>query len=278
MLVARWIPAPARVLSAMSSVPPFVQSHALAAIPGVRHGFFGRKGGVSTGIYASLNTGPGSADAPAAIAANRACIAAALGVTEPERLLTANQVHSAIAIAVSAPFTDTAPRPKADALVTTTRGLALGALAADCAPVLMADGQGQIIAAVHAGWRGALSGVTDAAIDAMVDLGADRASITAAIGPCISQTAYEVGPEFRTEFVDHSASNAKFFAAGAGDRSQFDLKWYVETRLLAAGVATVEILPPCTRWRNDAYFSHRASRAAGDPDYGRNLSVIALDQ
>ncbi len=253
-------------------------AHALADLLGdvdtVRHGFFGRQGGVSAGLYESLNTGPGSGDDPEAVAENRARAAAALGV-EPTRLLTGHQVHSADVAVVDAPFGGD-ERPKVDGLVTRTPGLALGALAADCAPVLFVDPKAMVIGAAHAGWRGALGGVTDAVVRAMVRLGAGPERILAAIGPSISKAAYEVGPEFVERFTDADPATADLFASGQGDRSHFDLKGYVARRLAAAGVGSVEILPDCTLSEPARYFSHRRGVKQGDDDYGRNLSAIAI--
>lgn len=234
------------------------------------HGFFTRAGGASTGVYAGLNCGPGSDDAPEAVAANRAAAARTLGV---ETLLTLHQVHSAEVVAVSAPWPG--PRPKADAMATRTPGLALGALTADCAPVLFEDREAGVVAAAHAGWRGALKGVTDRTIDAMTALGADRARIRAVIGPTISQRAYEVGPEFMEEFVAEDEENERFFAGGAGDRVHFDLPSYLLSRLRAAGVSATWT-GHCTFSDPARFFSYRRSRKAGEPDYGRLVAAIAL--
>lgn len=254
-------------------VPPAERSTALAAAPGVAHGFFGRQGGVSTGLYASLNCGPGSDDAPQAVAENRARAAAALGAA-PDRLLTAHQIHSADAVVVTQPWSG--ERPRCDALVTATPGLALGALAADCAPVLFAEPDAKVVAAAHAGWRGAVGGVLEATIDAMETLGADPARILAAVGPCIAQASYEVGPEFVAQFTDADPANARFFTPGQGDRSHFDLPGFVAARLTAAGLGRVDVIGHDTCARPDAYFSHRRRTKAGEPDYGRNLSAIVL--
>lgn len=244
----------------------------LARVGAVRHGFFGRQGGVSTGIYASLNAGPGSSDDPAHVAENRARIAAAVGVA-PERLLSLHQVHSAIAVRVEAPWTG--PRPQADALVTTTRGLALTALSADCAPVLFVDEAAGVIGAAHAGWKGAVGGVLEACVTEMVAAGAELTRIVAAIGPCIHQPSYEVGPEFRAAVLAADGDGARFFIAGAGDRLQFDLPGYCLSRLARAGVRA-EATPHDTCAAADTLFSHRRTVRSGGGDYGRNCAAIAL--
>lgn len=261
-------------MTTLASSPPASTFKALEGLSSVTHGFFGRQGGVSTGIYASLNAGPGSKDDPTAVVENRRRIASALGAA-PDRLLSLHQVHSAQAVIVSAPFASNA-RPKADAMVTTANGVALGVLTADCAPVLLADPDAGVIAAAHAGWRGAIDGVTDAVIAAMETLGAARAAIRAAIGPCISQASYEVGPEFLERFVATDEDNRVFFKPGAGDRQHFDLTGYVAHRLGQAGIDQIEISPACTCIDEDMYFSHRRSVKRDEPDYGRNLSGIML--
>lgn len=252
------------------SHPPALTAPSLGRIAGLRHGFFGRRGGVSQGIYASLNAGPGSNDDAAAVAANRVRIAAAIGV-EPDRLLSLHQVHSAKAIAVDGPWTDA--RPQADGLVTRTPGLAVSALAADCAPVLFADGQARVIGAAHAGWKGALGGVLEATLAEMEAQGADRARIVAAIGPCIGRASYQVGPEFRERF---GADAARFFAQDEGDRWRFDLSGYCASRLSAAGVRCIDMIDDDTCAANADYFSNRRAYLRGEADYGRNLSAIAL--
>lgn len=233
------------------------------------HGFFTRAGGASTGIYAGLNCGPGSDDAPEAVAANRAAVAETLGAAE---LLTLHQAHSADVVTIAAPWSG--PRPKADAMATKTPGLALGALTADCAPVLFEDREAGIVAAAHAGWRGALKGVTDRTIDAMETLGAERSRIRAVIGPTIAQRAYEVGPEFMDEFMDDDPDNARFFAGGAGDRVHFDLPSYLLARLRAAG-AEARWTGHCTFSDPAKFFSYRRSQKTGEPDYGRLVAAIA---
>jgi YfiH family protein len=229
------------------------------------HGFFSRLGGVSTGIYEGLNCGAGSSDDPAAVAKNRASVAAEMGV---EHVVSLHQVHSPTVIHITAPLPD---KPKADAMVTARPGIGLGVLSADCAPVLFASPEG-VVGAAHAGWKGALGGVTDATIAAMHDLGATK--ITAAIGPCISQHAYEVGPEFMDTFMDGDPDNARFFAGGAGDRVQFDLPGYLLNRLRMAG-AEASWTGHCTFSDPAQFFSYRRTCHAGEPDYGRHVSVIS---
>jgi YfiH family protein len=250
-----------------------VEALTAPTLEGARHGFFLRGGGVSAGLYESLNCGPGSADRPEAVAENRARAAAALGVAA-ERLLTCRQTHSARAIRVSAPWSG--EPPLADALVTTEPGLAVAALAADCAPALFVDREAGVVAAAHSGWAGALGGVLEATLDAMAAAGARRSRVQVVVGPCISQRAYEVGPEFVDRFIADDPDNARFFAAGAGDRAQFDLPSYALSRLRAAGVADASWLGLCTHGAPDKCFSFRRSRQAGEPDYGRMISAIRL--
>jgi len=252
---------------------PVLTSGLLGALPGVRHGFFTRQGGVSEGLYGSLNVGVGSGDDPAHIAENRARAAAALG-GEVAALVTCYQVHSAVAVVADAPF---AERPHADAVVTRTPGLICGALAADCAPVLLADPEARVVAAVHAGWRGALGGVVGAAVDAMVSLGAEPSRISAAVGPCIGPASYEVGLEFLEAFVAADAANARFFVPGALPQKRlFDLPAYVLSRLTAAGVGRAEWIGRDTLTEEDWFFSNRRAVHRGDGDYGRLLSAISL--
>jgi len=239
----------------------------------IRHAFFGRDGGVSQGIYASLNAGPGSKDDPAAVAENRARIAAAFGVGDAH-LLSVYQVHSPRAIYVDRPWPHA--RPQVDAMVTTTPGLALCILAADCAPVLFADESARVIGAAHAGWQGALGGVLEATINAMEEAGAACDRIVAAVGPCIGQASYEVGPEYLARFVAADATNARFFRAGAGDRSLFDLPAYCAARLGAARIGRIELTAKDTCALEDSYFSNRRAVKRSEGDYGRNASVIML--
>jgi len=245
----------------------------LAGLPGIAHGFFTRKGGVSGGIYGSLNCGPGSKDDPEAVMENRARVASRLAARV---LLSAHQVHGTTALVVDKPWPPDG-RPRADALVTATRGLALGVLTADCAPVLFADPQAGIVAAAHAGWRGALSGVLEAAVGAMERLGAQRQRVCAAVGPCIGATAYEVGPEFESEFRERDPASAQFFArTSAESRPRFDLSGYVVRRLRQAGVMSVQGSASCSYTLQEDFFSYRRSRLRGEADYGRQISAIVL--
>ena len=244
------------------------------SLAGMRHGFFTRRGGVSGGIYASLNCGPGSADDPAAVQENRKRVVRALGAGEG--LVSLYQVHGREVVVVGKDYDISGPRPKADGMVTTRRGVALGILTADCAPVLLADAEAGIIGACHAGWRGALAGVTDATIEAMAQLGAVRERIRAAIGPLIRQSSYEVSDSFRSGFLDAAATNAAFFASGRREGHwQFDLPGYLMQRLRQAKVAAEDLqLDTCA----DAarFFSYRRTTLAGEPDYGRQVSAIVL--
>jgi YfiH family protein len=247
-----------------------LRADALAAIP---HGFFTRRGGVSTGIYDSLNCGPGSRDAREAVEENRARVAAAMGVA-PSHLLTLHQAHTIRVVTATGPFDG--KRPEADGLVTATPGLALGALAADCAPVLLADPEAGVVGAVHSGWRGALDDAPGATVAAMAALGARPERIHAAVGPCISQRAYEVGPEFVERFLDDDPENARWFAGGAGDRAMFDLPGFVLGRLRRAGVGHAEWIGQCTYADPARFFSYRRATHAGEADYGRLISAIRL--
>lgn len=242
------------------------------ALP-VRHGFFTRKGGASSGIFAGLNCGPGSSDLAEVVAINRARVAAAMEV-EADHLVTVHQVHSADVVMVTGPAT--ADRPRADAMVTATPGLALGVLTADCQPVLFADAKAGVIGAAHAGWRGTFDGVLERTVEAMESLGANRANISAVIGPTISQTAYEVGPEFFETFTDEDRSNARYFINGNGDRYLFDLPAFGLSRLRAAGVGHAEWTRHCTYRDPERFFSFRRTTHAGEADYGRLISVIRL--
>jgi len=245
----------------------------LAAAPDIAHGFFGRQDGVSQGIYASLNCGPGSGDARAAVLSNRARVRTALGA---ENLVTLHQIHSARAVGVAEPW-DLDQAPQADGMATNMRGLALGILTADCAPVLFADSRAGVIGAAHAGWKGALAGVLESTLRAMEDLGADRTRIAAAVGPCISQPNYEVGPEFRDRFLDNDSSFARFFARSAkADHWHFDLKGFVALRLDDAGLENVARFPACTYAHEGDFYSFRRATHRGEPDYGREISAIAL--
>ena len=246
----------------------------LAAASNVRHGFFTRLGGTSEGIYASLNCGLGSNDDKTLVHENRRRAMRELGLAE-NALRTVYQIHSANVVTVS-DGANNSSATKADALVSALPGFALGVLAADCAPVLMADAENGVIGATHAGWRGAVSGVIEATVEAMVGLGAAPSQITAVIGPCISQESYEVGAEFSQAFQDQDAANHRFFAPGTRDgHLQFDLAGYVVSRLAAAGVSASSALGADT-YADEDLFSYRRTCHRGEPDYGRNLSVIAL--
>ena len=237
-----------------------------------RHGFFTRKGGASSGIFAGLNCGPGSSDQAEIVAINRGRVADWIEVA-PDHLLSLHQVHSATALAVTAPF---AKRPTADAMVTATPGLALAVLTADCQPVLFADVEAGVIGAAHAGWRGARDGILEATVAAMAVLGARRARIVAVIGPTISQAAYEVGHDFAQGFLDEAPDNARFFATGPNRRPMFDLAGYGLHRLRAAGVGRAEWTGHCTYRDPARFFSFRRTTHLGEADYGRLISVIRL--
>jgi YfiH family protein len=237
------------------------------------HGFLGRRGGISVGECAGLNVGFGSNDDREAIAGNRRLAIAAL-LPEAE-LATVHQVHSAEVVVADAPWPQDA-RPRADALVTDRPNLLLGILTADCAPVLFADHKAVVVGAAHAGWRGALAGVTDATIEAMERLGARRERIHAAVGPCIAQPSYEVDEAFRARFLHADGENARFFVAGPADKPHFDLEGYVVHRLIAAGVGEVEELNLDTYADADRFFSYRRATHRGEADYGRQLSAIAI--
>jgi YfiH family protein len=238
----------------------------------LRHGFFTRRGGASSGVFSGLNCGTGSSDQSEIVRINRARVAEAMEVA-PENLVTVHQVHSADVIHVTSPLPD---RPRADAMVTATPGLALGVLTADCQPVLLADIRAGVIAAAHAGWRGALDGVLEATVAAMADLGAARDQITAVIGPSISQAAYEVGPEFIEDFIAEDPDNARFFANGEDGRYQFDLPGFGLHRLRGAGVGRAEWTRHCTYADAARFYSYRRATHAGEADYGRLVSTIRL--
>jgi YfiH family protein len=240
---------------------------------GVRHGFVGRRGGVSQGIFASLNVGLGSSDSPDLVRENRR--RAVEAVAPGAALVTVHQVHSTVVVPVTAAFPDAA-RPPADALVTATPGLALGILTADCAPILLADPQAGVIGAAHSGWKGALGNIAGATVAAMVELGARPDRIVAAIGPTIARASYEVDPAFRDRFLADDEAHDSFFARGRADRFQFDLEGFVAMRLAAAGVRTVVAMGIDTYPDADRWFSYRRTTHAGEPDYGRQISLIAL--
>ena len=255
------------------SAPPYLVSPLLDQ-PGVAHGFFSRDGGVSKPPYASLNTGPGSDDRPEDIAENRRRCAVALGVA-PDRLMTAYQVHSPEVLMVEGPW-ENGPE-KVDALVTKTPGLALGALAADCMPFLFADPKAGIVAAAHAGWRGALAGVLENTVAAMVKLGAKPETIVAAVGPCLRQPSFEVGLDLLETFTAKHPEAERFFAPGLSpDKRQLDLAGFGRWRLAEVGVTQLDDVGLCTLAEPDRFFSYRAMRRRNEADYGRNLSAIAL--
>ncbi len=253
--------------------PPTLRSSSLD-VPGVSHAFFTREGGVSTGLYTSLNGGTGSNDDPAAVAENRRRMARSLGV-EAAHLLVPYQIHSADAIAVAEPFAGGA-RPRVDGLATKTRGLALGVTGADCGMILFADPQARVIGACHAGWKGALDGVLEATVDRMEALGARRADIAAALGPTIAGASYEVGPEFKARFIGADAAHARFFAPSPrADRAMFDLPAFIAARLADGGVGRFESLGVDT-YADDRCFSYRRATHRRETDYGRLISAIAL--
>ncbi len=239
----------------------------------VKHGFFSRRGGASSGVFAGLNCGYGSSDQTEIVALNRRRVADAMDVT-PEALVGIHQVHSPDVLTVDAPLTG--DKPKADALVTATPGLALTILTADCQPVLFCDPDTNVIGAAHAGWRGALDGVLEATLDAMEALGARRENTRAVIGPSISQAAYEVGPEFLDAFMAESSENSRFFANGTDDRMQFDLPAFGLHKLRQAGVGQAEWTRHCTYSDPDRFYSYRRTTHAKEADYGRLISAIRL--
>jgi len=241
---------------------------------GIRHGYFTRVGGISTGIYRGLNTGPGSADDPAHVGENRRRVADWMGVP-PERLLNVHQIHSPDVVVAREPFAGA--RPKADAIVTDRPGVAVAASTADCGPVLFADAQARVIGAAHAGWKGAFGGVLENTIAAMETLGARRDRIVAVLGPSIGPRNYEVGPEFVARFVEADAGNAAYFVPSARDaHAMFDLNRYTVDRLAKAGVEA-HGLGRCTYAEEDLFFSYRRSTHRNEPDYGRQVSAIVLE-
>ena len=243
-----------------------------AALGDVPHGFLGRRGGASTGVTAGLNVGTGSADDPAAIEENRS--RATEAVLPGARLVTVYQVHSGDCVVADA--WDFADRPKADALVTDKPGRLLGILTADCAPVLFADAEAGVVGAAHAGWKGALAGVTTATVEAMIRLGARRDRIAAAIGPCIARASYEVDQGFARRFEEADPANERFLAAGKPGHFQFDLEGYVAARIAEAGVTRIDALGLDTYADEGRFFSFRRATHRGEPDYGRQISLIGL--
>lgn len=267
------------VLRRLDSTPqmpdlPVLQSPLLAGLPGVRHAFFTRRGGVSSGVYESLNLGRGSNDDPAAVEENRARAAAWFGVGS-DHLLTAYQIHSPIAHVVDEPWET---QPQGDAIVTTTPSLALGALSADCAPILIVDPEARVVACAHAGWRGALGGVVASAVEAMNGLGARPDRMVAAVGPCIGPRSYEVGLDFLDRFTADAPGSERFFAPGARpDKRLFDLPAFVLDRLAAAGVARAEWIGRDTLADEADFFSNRRNVLRGEADYGRLMSAVTLE-
>lgn len=252
-----------------------LQADSLSILPGIRHGFFTRQGGISRGLYASLNCGAGSKDDPVAVIENRSRVAEHLGGFEDD-VQTIYQIHSSTAHAVD----KLVPRealPQGDGLVTRKRGLVLGILTADCAPVLFADGEAGVVGAAHAGWRGALGGVLEATVAAMEGLGADRTRIFAALGPTIGAQSYEVGPEFVATFKEADTDNARFFTIPKGRKTpHFDLPSYVMARLAAIGLAHAERQSPCTYENESMFFSFRRATHRKETDYGRQISAIVV--
>lgn len=247
----------------------------LAGIEGISHGFFTRQGGISGGIYASLNCGTGSRDEPANVKENRARVAEILGV-QPANLLSLYQKHSAEAVIVDKPWAD-GKSPEADAIVTAKPGLALGVLTADCAPVLLCDDEARVIGAAHAGWRGALSGIVETTVGAMIELGARPERIRAVIGPAISQKAYEVGADYKERFLAEEPQSETFFLTDEGSgEPHFDLAGYVAERLARAGVGAIDDFGLCTYCDETRLFSYRRSQHHGEDDYGRQISAIVL--
>ncbi len=247
----------------------------ILALDGIRHGFFTRDGGVSGGLYASLNGGVGSKDDTAHVAENRARMAAAVGVA-PDRFLTCYQIHSPLVVVAETPWPADA-RPRADAIVTRMRALAIGVSTADCGPVLLADPDARVIGAAHAGWRGALAGVVEAAVEAMERLGADRRNVRAALGPMIRQRNYEVGPDLIARFATEDPASHRFFAPAArAGHAQFDLAGYIAARLSLAGIRHVEDVNLCTYADAERFFSYRRTTHRAEADYGRHVNAIAL--
>lgn len=254
-----------------------LQAPSLSRLARIRHAFFTRNGGVSDGVYASLNGGIGSNDAPDKVAENRARMAATLGVA-PERFLTPYQIHSPDVVVADGSWTQE-NRPRADAVVTREPRLAVGVSTADCGPLLFADAEAGVVGAAHAGWRGAFTGVIEATIAAMEKLGASRDHIAVALGPTIRQPNYEVGPEFVERFLAADMDNARFFTPSARDgHAMFDLTGYIADRVQRAGVGHFEDLGHCTYAEPDRFYSYRRMSQRGEPDYGRHINAIALSE
>jgi YfiH family protein len=252
-----------------------IEAPNLQGLRGIRHGFFTRQGGVSGGLYASLNCGFGSSDDPELVSENRRRVAHHLD-GESGEVITLYQEHGTTAREVSAPIARDA-LPRADAAVSTTPGLVIGVLTADCAPVLLADAEARVVAAAHAGWRGAVAGVVESAIAVMERLGARRERIAAAVGPCIGPAAYEVGPEFEAEVLERYPTGTRFFThPGNAQRAHFDLPAFVTQRLKDAGIGSVAGLQTCTYENESLFFSYRRKTKLQEPDYGRQISAIVV--
>jgi polyphenol oxidase len=248
----------------------------LSAIPGLRHAFFTREGGVSDGFYGSLNGGLGSNDDPANVAENRRRMAEQMGVAA-SHFVSPWQIHSPDAVVASAPW-DVASRPRADAIVTRTEGLAIGVTAADCGPILLVDPHARVIGAAHAGWKGALTGILESAVDSMEKLGAERTGIVAAIGPLIRQHSYEVGGEFVERFIEADADNSLFFIPSArAGHAMFDLAGFIRMRLENAGVLMIDDIGVDT-YADERFYSYRRSVHRNEPDYGRHVHAISLER
>lgn len=263
-------------MSLATSLAMSLGSPLLSAIPGLRHAFFTREGGVSGGIYQSLNGGIGSNDDPANVVENRRRMAEQVGVA-PERFLSVHQTHSPDVVVATGPWQG-ASRPLADAIVTRTEGLAICATAADCGPILLVDPNARVIGAAHAGWKGALTGVLEATVDAMEGQGASRGDIIVGLGPMLSRRNYEVGMEFVARFEDADPDNARFFSsASRHGHAMFDLPGYIQTRLSAAGVLMVDDIDLCTYADEDSFFSYRRATHRKEADYGRHIHAIVLE-
>ena len=256
-------------MSAMIEIPVH-QSKKLSTLSGIRHGFFGRRGGVSKGLYDSLNVGEGSGDAPDSVVQNRWRVQEVMGA---KHLQSVYQVHSPNVVVLKGPLDE---RPEGDAMVTDARGLALCILTADCVPILFADPDAGLVGAAHAGWKGALHGVAENTVNAMAELGAKPRRIQAAIGPCIGQDSYEVGPEYRDTILKDAPWAANLFRPGAGDRLHFNIQTFVKNRLMRLDLNWVDVIDHDTCAMEDIYFSYRRRNHRGEPDYGRNASVIML--
>jgi polyphenol oxidase len=247
----------------------------LSAVPGLRHAFFTRDGGVSEGVYSGLNGGLGSRDDPAHVQENRRRMAELLGVA-PEQFVSVHQVHSPDAVVATGPWQGPS-RPKADAIVTRTEGLAIGVTAADCGPILFIDPNARVIGAAHAGWKGALTGILESTVEAMEKLGAERDGIVAAIGPLIRQPSYEVGAEFVERFIEQDADNAMFFLPASREgHAMFDLAGFIRMRLENAGVLMIDDLGVDT-YSDERFYSYRRSVHRNEPDYGRHVHAIILE-